>query len=82
MHKTQFKVNIMFLLLLIFNNKETNTHHTCSQQYIKVHGKCARFNNSSLHILSEMRNMYMIHNSIDLYTSTLDLNNIFILWEL
>lgn len=47
-HKAQFKVNIMFLLLLIFNNKETNSHHACSQQYIKVYGKCARFHKTAV----------------------------------
>lgn len=38
----------MFLLLLMFNNKETNTHHAVSQQYIKVHGKCATFNSTAV----------------------------------
>lgn len=40
--QTQFQVNIMFLLLLIVHNKETNTHNTYSNEYIKAYVNCAK----------------------------------------
>lgn len=46
--KTQHKMNIIFLLLFIFNN-DTYTH--CSQQYINFHGKCARYHKIAVETL-------------------------------
>lgn len=48
MRSTQFKMNIMFLLLLIFHN---DTPTPCSQQYINFHSKCARYHKVAVETL-------------------------------